>query len=252
MLSRFFILLTLSLCSNIAIALDTVSVCWESELKPPYLMLEEDKKPYGIAVDILNEVFKRENIQVNNYLRPWKRCLAELKTGAVQVVPNSSYKENRKSFALFSKPMYKTHLSLFYSKEQHPITPVVTTVDDLKKYTVGGISGFNYDFYEGKVSVRTNAKTRKALIKKLKAKQLDFGVLQKEVIYMLANKGEVDLTGLGDIPDPVNPEKAFHILVSKAEPNKEEYLRVIDEGLEVLQNDGTTHKIMDKYLNIQQ
>lgn len=225
----------------------TVTIAWESGLKPPYLMLDNNKNPTGIAVDILREILKRKNIKAKHVVIPWKRCLKSIQQQKVDIVPNSSYKKERAKYAFYSNPLYETHLVLYYLKSKFQAPPDIKTVRDLKPYRVGGILGFNYKQYEGVLTVHTGAKSRIALIKMLNAERVDFAVLQKEIMLARQKKGDVDLSGLAYIPDPGRPINVSHILTVKN--SKGELLKsIIDAGIIELTNDGTIQKINKVYL----
>lgn len=224
-----------------------VIIAWESGLKPPYLMLDNNQSPVGIAVDILSEILKRKNIKARHIVMPWKRCLKYIQQQKVDIVPNASFKKDRAEYAFYSNPLYETHLVLYYLKSKFQAPPDIKTVRDLKPYRVGGILGFNYKQYEGVLTVHTGAKSRIALIKMLNAERVDFAVLQKEIMLARQKKGDVDLSGLAYIPDPGRPINVSHILTVKN--SKGELLKsIIDAGIIELTNDGTIQKINKVYL----
>lgn len=226
-----------------------VSVCWEDGLKPPYLMLNAQEQPIGIVVEMVSKIFTRNQIKVKHEVKPWKRCLAELKAGRIDIVPNSSYKEKRKKFAYFTKAFYETHLMIFYNKSEFPQAPKIKTVEDLFQYKVGGVFGFNYTFYKDyEKKMDTGAKTREKLISKLKLKRVQLAVLQREVMLGLQKDGKTNLSGLGMVPDPVKPMKAYHVLVGHKHPEAETLIQTLDRGLDRINSDGTAKKIIAKYL----
>lgn len=225
-----------------------VTIAWEDGLKPPYLMLDDRKQPTGIAVDILNKIFSRQEIKVSHLILPWKRCLALIKNKKIDIVPNSSYKEERTLFAYYTKPMYETHLVLFYKKAQFSTVPTFAKIDDLEPYKIGGVLGFNYTWYEGKINLDTGAKTREILIIKLRNGRVDFAILQKEVLLALQHEGKVNLTGLGSIPDPIRPTKVYYVLTVKNERGKK-LQKIINHGIDQLSQDGIIIKIMQQYLS---
>ena len=172
----------------LALAQDKVSqveICWEDGLKPPYLMLDDQKQPIGIAVEMVSEIFTRNHIGVKHVIRPWKRCLDDAQKGTTDIVPNASYKAERAEFALYSKPLYDNNLVLFYNKQKFPTPPPLQAAGDLAKYKIGGVLGFNYQEHEKHFKIDTGAKTREVVIEKLKLNRIDFALLQKEVLFAL-------------------------------------------------------------------
>lgn len=230
-------------------AVRPVIVGWEEGLKPPYLMLDAGGHPVGIAVDLLDEIFRRAGVRAMNVVEPWVRCLEDVASGAISVVPNASYNADRVAYALFTDPLYETHLVLYYSAEKFPTAPVVEDLDGLSKYTVLGILGFNYSRYQGKVRMETAAKDRVALVRMLKAGRGDFAAEQDEIMQDMANKGLLDLQGLGKIPDPAQSTQPFYILVSKQAVRAANLVSVIDSGIAALKKDGTYDAIVRRYLD---
>lgn len=224
-----------------------VSIAWEDGLKPPYLMLDENRQPTGIAVDILNIIFAKHKIEISHHIFPWKRCLMMVKNDQIDIVPNASYKEERARFAYYTRPLYKTHLVLFYNKNRFQTPPQIFTLQDLKPYKTGGVLGFNYAWYEGKINIDTGTLSREALIEKLRIGRLDFAILQKEVLLRLQHEGKVTLSDLGTIPEPVKPVKEYHVLTART-PRGKILQDIINEGIDELSRNGIIEKIMARYL----
>ena len=143
--------------------------------------------------------------------------------------------------------MYQTHLVLFYKTAKFEIPPIFTRIKDLNPYRIGGVFGFNYVWYDGKINLDTGAKTREALVEKLHLGRVDFAILQKEVLFALHHKGKVDLKGLGSIPDLVKPTKAYRVLTVKS-PRGKILQEIINKGIDQLTLEGTTRNIMKKYI----
>jgi polar amino acid transport system substrate-binding protein len=224
-----------------------VSIAWEDGLKPPFLMLDANNNPTGIAVDMLYEIFHRNKItQVHNII-PWARCLSEIKQQKVDLVPNSSYTKDREEFAYYTKPIYKTHRVLFYNTSEYQSPPKISSLEDLKSFRIGGVLHFNYDQYGDKIAIDTGASNREALINKLHVGRIDIAIEQKEVILRLAREGKTNLEGIGDVPDPVMPAQSFYVLCVKNKKGKQ-LQEIINLGIDQLQKDGTMEKIMKKYL----
>jgi len=247
---RYFLLLVLLLSAmpGYAHGIKEVTVCWEDGLKPPYLMLDDQQKPTGIAVQMLSEIFKSQQVRVKHVVRPWKRCLEQVKTNEVTLVPNASFTEERAAFSHYTKPLYETHLVLFYSKAVFPSAPSIRTLEELSKYRVIGISGFNYQRYQGKVTLEEGARNRETQNAMLRAGRGEFATEQLEVSQYLAKQGKLKLDGLGTISDPAQATQPFFILVSKAHPLGREITEMIDREIEELKRKGRDKKITAEHL----
>ena len=225
-----------------------IKIAWEDEPKPPYLYLDKDLNPTGVIFDIITEIAARKKISIENTTLPWRRCLYLLKEGKVDIVPNASYNESRTEFGHFSDLIYKTNLALFYSQEIFENPPKIKSLVDMKKYTFGGIRGFNYSFYDTKLKIIKRARSRANLIEMLRIKRFDFAIAQREVILAMKKGKEIDLTNIKFILDPVQKSKNYHILVNRNGSNSKEILDTINQGIKTITKDGTYKKIFSKYL----
>ncbi|QLG89732.1 amino acid ABC transporter substrate-binding protein [Chitinibacter bivalviorum] len=241
-------LLTLSTAGVAAAMPNQLSICWEDGLKPPYLMLDAQGQVAGIAVDMVNEILRRQQIRPKHIIMPWKRCLAEVESGSVDLVPNSSYRDERAQYALFTEPLYDTHVVLFYNVKRFNVRPQIRSVDDMKRYSLGGILGFNYDQYGGQLNIDTSAKSRDILLRMMMAGRFDVAIEQLEVIQMMRQQNEVNLEQIAYLPDPVQPVKHFHILVSKKHPQAAAVKKMLDDGIAGLKRDGSAKAIQVRHL----
>ena len=247
-LAALFVLATLTGTATGADAIKEVRICWEDGLKPPYLMRNAEGQVTGIAVDMLEDIFRRRAIKAHHVLRPWKRCLAEVESGEADLVPNASYREERARFALYSAPLYQTNLVLFYVQKRFPETPRINGIDDMRRYRFGGILGFNYDQYDGQLAIETSATTRQGLLRMLEADRFDFAIEQLESFRMMERRQEISLQGISHVADPRSPTKDFHVLVSKRHPQASQLKQLLDEGIARQRQDHTGRRILDRYL----
>ena len=227
---------------------EALRVCWEAELKPPYLMHDNTGEITGITVDMVEAILKNQEKPIKHLLKPWKRCLHDIQAGTVDVVPNASYKPKRAEFSHYSSPLYATNLVLFFRRIEFLNRPKVSSLEALSQYRLGGVHGFNYSFYNDKVKMDTSAKTRTALINMLRAGRFNFAVAQWEVIANLSHNKEVNLEGLDSIPDPVKSSKEYHILVSKKLKDGEKLVEFINQHIDEYKNNDVFKGIYSKYL----
>jgi len=122
-----------------------------------------------------------------------------------------------------------------------------TAISELSQYSVGGVLGFNYSFYQGKLEIDTGSITREGLVAKLIRNRIDFALAQKEVIYSLNKMGLVDLKGIGEIPDIMKPIKKYHILVGKKPTHSPALLQILDKGIDEVRRSGEYEVVMKKY-----
>lgn len=81
---------------------------------PPYYMLDPEGQPTGFAVDILNAVTKRANIDVEYTVEDsWLKIMEALSTGEADVLPSIGITQERQLFANFTVPIETVIVSIF-------------------------------------------------------------------------------------------------------------------------------------------
>jgi len=220
-------------------------ICWERNLKPPYLMLDSSKKISGIAVDWVESILNSQGIAFEHTIEPWKRCLKELETGSVHMVPNASFKHERAIFSLYSDVLYSTHLKFYFSSDNLKQYKNLTQASDFLPYVVGGVSGFNYSFFKNILEIDTGAQTRQSLLEKLAKKRVDFAIMQAEVFEAITKRSPRQFS---KIPSPVRHKKEYFVLFSKKHADAIQNTESFNKGLNTLRSSGKYQQIFAKYL----
>ena len=223
-----------------------LTICWEKELKPPYLTLDTAGQPTGIAVEWLTTIFAAQNIKLVNKLLPWKRCLKELKLGNVDIVPNASFKLSRTQIAHYSAALYTTHLYLYYTNKLLAEKDL-TQAAAFAPYKVGGVNGFNYGFLDDAFNIDTAANTRRSLLKKLLKGRLDFAIMQREVYLAIRTQDQASTEPLKAVPSPITHQAKYFVLISKKHPRAESIKENFNIQLRKLRVSGQYLHILKKY-----
>ncbi|WP_186645566.1 substrate-binding periplasmic protein [Fluviispira vulneris] len=246
-----YLLLKAQLCFSAE--LKKVTICWEDGLKPPYLMYKDGESKgtdslTGVAVEIVQNIFKKNNIKAENVLLPWKRCLVEIQNGNIDVVPNASINSERQEYAFFTEePLYSTNIVLFYVKKRFKKKAVINKLEDFKNYTVGGYLGFNYKYFENKVIMDAGSTNRELLFQKLQIGRFDFAIEQLEVVNYIASKGLIKLNDLAYIPNAVMPKQNYYVMISKKSENAAIIKKILDTGISESQKNNYINKLLNKF-----
>lgn len=110
-----------------------------------------DKGWEGMDIDVLKEVLVRANLEYRIVARPFKRSLAQMRTGTIHIMPNLVNSKERSAYMHWLGPIRITGIGLVVlEKDQHlPIK----TCDDLikvahqKKKKFGYLTGASYSDY---------------------------------------------------------------------------------------------------------
>lgn len=97
----------------------------------------------GIATDIVKEIFKRADIKSVITLQPWKRAFFHVQDNPSGFLYAMSRTEQREKRFQWIGPFMFRETGLWSLKERTEISPV-STLEDLKKYTIGVTRGEAY------------------------------------------------------------------------------------------------------------
>lgn len=80
----------------------------------PLIFIENDLEPKGIWIDILEHIALSEKWQIEYVPGSWPECLARLKTGDIDLLPNVAYSKNRdKEYDFSREPLLYNWLEVF-------------------------------------------------------------------------------------------------------------------------------------------
>jgi polar amino acid transport system substrate-binding protein len=233
---------------------NVVSICDDGAGWPPFTYLTDvsgKSEIVGFTVDVLNAIFIKAGITFSIVLQPWKRCLEEVEGGVYkQMLLNASYNKKRAEIYLFSDPIYATEPYYFYSKKRFPEGLKITSPEDLKKYKVCGLLGYNYQIYGlGDKQVDTSTQTFDSLIPKLKLNRCDLFIEQYEIIAgfgIIKNHNYLEEKWLGYAPLPYMKPTSFYMLFTRNK--KGEQLQIIvNNGLKYLKASGYYQMLLRRY-----
>lgn len=218
---------------------ETICICEDVSEWPPYHYLKrkdgnKTKEAVGYGVDVLNEIFTENGINFTITFMPWKRCLSELELGKkYQMILSASYSTERdRTYHLVN--WYKTNVYYFYSKKHHPDGLRIEKLSDLKKYELGGLLGYNYE-YLGDLEKKMDkgAVNFDAMIEKLHRGHSDITFEQYEIIAGSAATGKNYFgdKNLGYARLPGVEPIWFNMMISKNYKYAYDLKRVVSEGV---------------------
>jgi len=213
---------------------------------PPYL--SKKYKHHGVVSHIVTEAFKAEGIEVKYGFFPWARSLHQAKEGspwAASVVWSKS--EERKVDFLFSDPVFSLKSVFFHKKD---IKVDWSNMAELGKYKIGATISYNYgdEFKklegDGTLSVQRIPKDLNNF-KKLLAGRIDLFPIEMQVGYeMITNEFSPGQAAILTNSKPFR-ETPYYLIISKAAPNSEAFLKAFNRGLKKIQSSGAYQKMLD-------
>ena len=102
----------------------------------PKIYFDENKTPSGIFVEVLQEITKSENWEINYIPCQWSDCLEQLETGQLDIMPDVAHTIEREKKFLFSNEAFLSSWSVLYKRKNVKIDSIL----DLQSKRVAVVS----------------------------------------------------------------------------------------------------------------
>ncbi|THB72698.1 MAG: hypothetical protein D6B25_16325 [Desulfobulbaceae bacterium] len=213
---------------------------------PPYRMFENGP-PRGAFIDILESVLQQANLTPRYHILPFKRCLAELKTGKSDLFIGLFYRPEREAFVIYLKPTIAPYVTkVFYlnkGRAQH-----IQKWEDLYRLKIGIRSGYKHhpDFDTDQRIQKYEVTTEEQSLQMLAANRIDAVLITEETgVYLIEKLGYSERFE----PAPLRLERynPAYIVMSRKSRLKP-YIAKLETAIAELISDGTMEAIRQKYL----
>ena len=206
----------------------------------------------GAAFDLIHEAFGLMKMTYEVKIMSWKRVqkeVAEYGThGRCEMSWDASYKPERAEKFYYTAPLYRTHLGVFYSRKRFQNGLYLQSLDDLNRYQLCGVLGYNYSKFKLKTNIDTGSKTVEKALQKVKRGRCELFLSSIEPVYGGVFIGaHVIPEGIESFPIP-GLEKTFYAFVSKTSPRAEHLLTQLNQAIIILQGSGRAETIFKVYL----
>ncbi|MES2317961.1 MAG: transporter substrate-binding domain-containing protein [Pseudomonadota bacterium] len=234
MLCKLLLFLALSLGATCARADDITLTNGE------WLPYQSEHLPhYGVLSRIVSEAFALEGVTVHYVFRPWPRALAEAQQGRAQgaiVWGQGSPGSSRNRNFHFSDLVFEDK-SVYFHRKDFPFT--WTTRNDLAKYRLGGVAGYEYSF-EQVPGVRIDrAATDELCLRKLLAGRFDIFPSSLDVgRYILRTRFSAEDAARFTWNPGANITTRYYLLLPRSLASSPHYLTVFNKGLKRLKDSG--------------
>lgn len=216
----------------------------------PYepFIIDNGSELSGIDVDIIKEIYKRNNIQAEIKKSSFETSLNMIKNKVFDATPTISYSEERNSYMDFSDN-YRDNSRLIFIKNKND-NREIKYYNDISKYKIGLLKGFNYN---SKFSYDSNIKKEycdnlNGAIQKLLKKQIEFVLINAYMgDYFIKQNNMKDLVDTISFrfeeKDGTDTRIGF-----KKDSNMDKYIKMFNEGFKEIEKDGTLSRIEQKYI----
>lgn len=255
------ILLSMFVLTNTVIA-QPVNICdddagWAPYVYFPMIAGKPDRtKVVGATADLIREVFRIMKMDYTIELLPWARCLLEVhnfgESKKYEMFADGTYTDERAAKYYITTPIYKTHMGAFYSTKKFPDGVSINKPQDLNKFRLCGIRGYNYSPYIEagvKEEIYQGAGTTKAAIGMVAIGRYDFFLSSVEPVYGSHATGELTIPKyVKHVIVPDTKKYIFRLFVAKTSPRAYELYTKVNQAIIILQGRGEASKIFKKYL----
>jgi PAS domain S-box-containing protein len=208
---------------------------------PPFCITDAEGKPDGFAVELLREVCRAVNIEVEIKIGEFIRVREDLEDGKIDVMPMISKTPERANKYGFTSPYLTMRGAVFAKRDNSSIN----SIEDLKDKKVAVLKGTQSETYitntikVGSIlTISTNEDAFRALING----ECDAVVTQKLMGQMLLKEMNIsDAEVKTNLDDLI---MNFSIGVKKDDT---ELLSLINEGLLLIMADGTYERLYKKW-----
>nr|WP_320191530.1 transporter substrate-binding domain-containing protein [uncultured Desulfobacter sp.] len=215
---------------------------------PPYSLGQKGSAlESGYAFEIGTEVSKRLHCTLKADLLPWKRVLACMKNGTYDITFPIQSKPSREAFIIFTHVILEDRVFVWHLKNRKDSLSGWKTIDDLKPYTIGIISGYTYRDKMDQAIENGFLKTEKANsaecnFKKLLGKRFDGFLESESVVMSFFQKNPEYRNQIIHAPQVVSKD-IFRIGISKNSPFAQR-LSEINRIIYEMKKDGTIDRIL--------
>ncbi|MEH6475757.1 MAG: transporter substrate-binding domain-containing protein [Sneathiella sp.] len=237
-------------------ASDKVAICHGNGGYPPYHYRPDGSTHgpmSGITIDVISEIFKSMNRDVEVTALPWKRCYGLVKSGEkYHIIADGSYKTSREEFFLYSRRMHILHPSIIVRKESKWANQEkLATTDFFKaKNTICANRGTNlaaYRFSDTDITLRTNGVEHGLDLVLSNRCQAYLTLREVAANTILRSKKAGMKSDLKIVPADTDVTFDLHLMISKAAKNPDKLLNSINDALKKLEESGQMDQLWAKY-----
>lgn len=217
---------------------------WITEHYPPYHFVNNNGID-GIAIEILTEIFERNNLvfdpQEKFLVFPWARALRELATNPDAAVVSMGYTDERNSLFRLSKPLFSESISLMTLKR------IQKSHQDLSQLLIGVVRddiGERLLMHDSTKPLKlAYVQTSEELLLMLLKKRVDAVAYSKQLIDYQISKLSIPIDDfyvvkvLAEVPATI----AFNL------NGETELLKLINQTIVHMKKDGSLERIVQEY-----
>ncbi|OMH29165.1 ABC transporter substrate-binding protein [Motiliproteus sp. MSK22-1] len=212
---------------------------------PPYELKEPVNGLEGFDVEVLKAAYQRVGIQARVLFVPWKRVVKSVELGEVAAMLSCVDAEKRRSFVAVSDPI--SALTPVLAVHTGYSGPPLHSLEDTRTLKGIGLRGYAFKDELSKLALPHIVldSNEQALLFLIMGRADVFYTIKENAAYTSKKLGITDKIRYFELSDQhISP---FHLCFSKHWPDYETLLELFNDGLKLIQLDGTYKAIHDRY-----
>jgi len=224
-------------------------MCDDKNGWPPFIY-RKNNKTIGASYEILDMIFRKNRIKYTINFMSWHDCIfAASQNIEANGIMNASYNRKRARFFYYSRPLYQTKPAVFYSIKKYTNGLNLRRLNDLKKFKICGIRGYNYAHYKLGSTLMTQLGDMKKVFRGLSYGGCEIFPSEVEIPFGLALIGKLRIGS--DIEwkrIPGIKYNNFYLMLSKKYVHARKVLGIVNREVKRLRKMGTEKMVFQKYL----
>lgn len=212
---------------------------------PPYY--SENLKNGGPYTEITRAAFEKVGYKYIIDFMPWKRALVLGEAGTkYHGLQGAYFNKERNQVFHYSNIVYPAAIHFISKKEKKLI---LESIESLSKYKVGIIRGYTYspEFDSNKSIKKIIVNNPEQFLNMLLKDRIDIAMDEKLVLLSEIEKNMPDKKDEFTIHEPPMHKQPLFNIISKKIPNAKQVINDFNEGLKMIQEDGTLKKIFKSH-----
>ncbi len=220
----------------------------------PVRLVTSDWSPYtsstmpghGFFTELVSAVFAEMGLTPSYSFYPWKRCRCNVACGKAWAAFPYTKTAERAAILDFSDSVSSSTTRFFYYGSDKKY--FYTSIADLKKYKIGGISGYFYKEIFAEEGIKVfYAPDEKSAFNMLREGRIDLLALNEMVGWHIINMNfEEEKDAFHTLPKALS-NNSLRLMVSRSYPGTEILLQRFNEALAKVKANGKIEEILDKY-----
>lgn len=213
----------------------------EGDPWPPFL--DPDHPAQGVATELVTAAFASQGYELKLTFRPWARAIANVKSGAADVLIGTWWTQERTSFLAYSEPYIRNEIKFIKRRED---TFEYQGLESLKDKTVGTVRGYGYgdDFNAARFFTKEETPALLSSIRKVIAGRIDLSLEDELVARSLITKEDPKLLDQIAFTQNALSSQTLHVSSGLKNPRHKELIDAFNKGLTNIKTNGTYDAIM--------